>query len=113
MPSFWVGSAGLAAHLAQAAGDGASPPAGISVNGAILTVVGSLSSVSRGQAERLQEATGMASIDIPAGVLRQGRTDARWAGLQQTLDASLGQGHDLPIPISHRDDCLSLVLTEF
>ena len=29
VPSFWVGSAGLAAHLAQAAGDGASPPAGI------------------------------------------------------------------------------------
>lgn len=103
VPSFWVGSAGLAAHLAQAAGGAASPPAGISVNGAILTVVGSLSSVSRGQAERLQEATGMASIDIPAGVLRQGRTDARWAGLQQTLDASLGQGRDLLLTIGMDD----------
>lgn len=96
---FWVGSAGLAYHLAQFAGGSAPPPASPAVDGAILTVVGSLSSVSRAQAGRLQEATGMRRVDIAASLLRQGRSDARWAGLQQTLAATLGQGQDLLLTI--------------
>ena len=99
VPCFWVGSAGLAFHLAQVAGRTAAPPASLAVNGAILTVVGSLSSVSRAQAERLQEATGMRCVDVAASVLRQGKPDARWAGLQQTLATTLGQGQDLLLTI--------------
>lgn len=98
-PCFWVGSAGLAVHLAQLVGGVASPPASPTVDGAILTVVGSLSSVSRAQAKRLQEATGMLCVDIAASVLRQGKSDARWAGLQQRLAATLGQGQDLLLTI--------------
>ena len=99
VPCFWVGSAGLAFHLAQVAGGTASPAGSVRVSGAILTVVGSLSSVSRAQAERLQEATDMRSVDIAASVLRQGKSDVRWAGLQQTLAATLGQGQDLLLTI--------------
>lgn len=95
VPFFWVGSAGLAVHLAQIGGGKAAQPARVVVSGAILTVVGSLSGVSRAQADRLQEATGMHRIDISPSLLRQGDSDARWAGLQQTLAATLGQGHDL------------------
>jgi uncharacterized protein YgbK (DUF1537 family) len=41
----------------------------------------------------------MRSVDIAASVLRQGKSDARWAGLQQTLAATLGQGQDLLLTI--------------
>jgi uncharacterized protein YgbK (DUF1537 family) len=99
VPSFWVGSAGLAVYLAQLAGGAASAPPGAAVSGAILTVVGSLSGVSRAQAARLQEVTGMRRVDISASLLRQGGSDARRAGLQQTLAATLGQGQDLLLTI--------------
>jgi 4-hydroxythreonine-4-phosphate dehydrogenase len=100
---FWVGSAGLAIHLAQVDGASAAQPAKVAVNGAILTVVGSLSGVSRAQAERLQRATGMHRIAIPAGMLRQGASNPYWASLQQTLSATLGQGNDLLLTIGVDD----------
>jgi len=102
-PRFWVGSAGLAVHLAQVDGATTAQPAKVAVNGSILTVVGSLSGVSRAQAERLQQATGMRRIDIPAGVLRQGASDPQWSGLQQALSATLGQGDDLLLTIGVDD----------
>lgn len=103
VPCFWVGSAGLAVHLARLHGGKAAQLAGVAVSGAILTVVGSLSGVSRAQAERLQEATGMHRIDISASVLRRGHADPRWAVLQQTIAAVLAQGHDLLVTIGVDD----------
>jgi uncharacterized protein YgbK (DUF1537 family) len=102
MPCFWVGSAGLAEHLAAAAQATASAspaPARLEVTGAILTVVGSLSSVSREQAERLQAATRITRIAVPAGLLRQGPMHAQWSQQQQALDAALAGGRDLLLTI--------------
>lgn len=101
---FWVGSAGLAVHLAQVAGGTALLSPQPAVAGAILTVVGSLSSVSRAQAQRLREATGMASIDVEASLLREGAPAARLAGLQRTLASTLGQGQDLLLTIAMDED---------
>ena len=41
----------------------------------------------------------MRRVDISASLLRQGGSDARRAGLQQTLAATLGQGQDLLLTI--------------
>ena len=98
-PCFWVGSAGLADHLAALA-RGARPAAPeIEVAGAILAVVGSLSSVSREQAARLQEATRITQITMPAGVLRQGRSHPQWARMRQALGTALAGGRDLLLTI--------------
>ena len=101
---FWVGSAGLAVHLAQVAGGTAPPSPKVSVNGAIVTVVGSLSSVSRAQAQRLREATGMASIDVSASLLRPDASAARLADLQRKLASTLGQRQDLLLTIAMDED---------
>ena len=97
---YWVGSAGLAVHLAQVERGSALPSPQLAVAGAILTVVGSLSSVSRAQAQRLRDATGMAGIDVAASLLRQGAPAASVADLRRTLASTLGQGQDLLLTIA-------------
>jgi uncharacterized protein YgbK (DUF1537 family) len=57
LPVYWVGSAGLISHLTQAAGlAGGYEAPRLSVKGSILTVVGSLSTVSRQQGRALGRA---------------------------------------------------------
>jgi uncharacterized protein YgbK (DUF1537 family) len=103
-PCFWVGSAGLAAHLATAMSQGlpaasaASPD--VDVRGAILTVVGSMSSISREQARQLAAATRIACLEASVGVLRGGPSDAGWLDLQRHLGAALAQGRDLLLTIA-------------
>ena len=99
LPRFWVGSAGLAAHLAAAVSP-ASPglPAAspqVDVHGAILTVVGSMSSVSREQARPLAAATSIVAMDVAVSILRAGPMDVGWRDVQQRVGAVLAQGRDL------------------
>lgn len=102
VPRFWVGSAGLANHLSAAAYGAVNPvlAAPLSTGGAILTVVGSLSSVSRAQAEYLFDHGRMARIDVPASVLREGQANAQWQQLRDTLGTALRNESDLLIMIS-------------
>jgi uncharacterized protein YgbK (DUF1537 family) len=97
IPRFWVGSAGLANHLPAAAHAAAKSVLVTPVNtsGSILTVVGSVSSVSRNQAEYLFATGQMERIDAPARVLRQGQSHPQWQELQNTLDRSLQKKRDI------------------
>ena len=100
---FWVGSAGLATHLATAVRQAlprtlpiASKP---TVRGAILTVVGSMSGISREQARQLDAATGIGCTEVPIDVLQGGPLDAAWLDLQQRLGGALADGRDLLLMI--------------
>lgn len=90
--TIWVGSAGLAHHLPEAAGlrrprrPDALPPA----DGPILFVVGSMSRVSREQVERLAAAPGIELVTVPPADLRAG--GGPWQG---RLDAALATGRDV------------------
>jgi 4-hydroxythreonine-4-phosphate dehydrogenase len=107
-PCFWVGSAGLAAHLAAVLSRAAPTPAKFETRGAILAVVGSLSSVSRQQADRLHAATGIARVDVAAGVLRQGAAHAHWTELRQMLGAALAQQRDLLLTIGMEEEAVDM-----
>ena len=102
LPVYWVGSAGLAAHLPGAAGlAGHAGVPDVDVSGAIVTVVGSLSTASRQQAEVLAAETGMQVFVVPPAVLRAGETDARWQELRDALGATLRAGGDALIRTGH------------
>jgi 4-hydroxythreonine-4-phosphate dehydrogenase len=94
MPRFWVGSAGLASHLAAAARVPAGPAAPVVTRGAILTVVGSFSSVSRAQAGYLSARGPVERIDVPAGLLRLGQAHPHWRELCSALEMSLQKDRD-------------------
>jgi uncharacterized protein YgbK (DUF1537 family) len=98
---YWVGSAGLAAHLPQAAGitrlAGRSPAPKLQVSGAIVAVVGSLSAVSRQQAEQLAAPGDMVVLVPSPEVLRAGAADARWQALQAAVAEAIDSGRDLLI----------------
>jgi 4-hydroxythreonine-4-phosphate dehydrogenase len=81
------------------AGDAARLPS-ISVRGPILTVVGSLSSVSRKQAETLFQSRQMTRIDIPAILLSGEDSHAKWGEIQIRLAATLAGGGDVLLVIS-------------
>jgi uncharacterized protein YgbK (DUF1537 family) len=105
-PCFWVGSAGLANHLATVVSQALPgvPTIGpdVDVRGAILTVVGSMSSISREQARQLAAAPHVACIEVTIDVLRGGPLGAGWLDLQQGLAAALAQGRDALLLISPR-----------
>ena len=98
-PRFWVGSAGLAAHLAAAVNQAvpaiqaASPE--VDVRGAILTLVGSMSSISREQARQLSAATPIVCMEVAISILRGGPMHGGWLDLQQRLGVECAQGRDL------------------
>lgn len=98
-PRFWVGSAGLANHLPAAVLAPARPAAALITNGSILTVVGSLSNVSRAQAEYLAATGQVERLDVPASILRHGQAHARWQNLRDKLELSLQQQRDIVIMI--------------
>jgi uncharacterized protein YgbK (DUF1537 family) len=104
MPCFWVGSAGLAAQLAIAVSQvfpaTLAAPLKVDVRGAILTVVGSMSSISREQARQLDAVARIACMEVAVSVLRGGAIHAGWSDLQQRLSAALAQGHDLLLTIA-------------
>jgi 4-hydroxythreonine-4-phosphate dehydrogenase len=98
LPVYWVGSAGLAAHLTGAAMlQGRTAIEEVHVNGSIFTVVGSLSAVSREQARVLEQATNIAVHNVAPSVLRAGESGSRWQKLQDALIASVRQNQDVLI----------------
>ncbi|MEI7612410.1 MAG: four-carbon acid sugar kinase family protein [Betaproteobacteria bacterium] len=98
LPVYWVGSAGLAAHLPGAAKlEGHTAMPRLAVTGAIVTVVGSLSAVSRQQAEIL-EAGATLEVFVPSPeVLRAGEADSRWQALRAGVGQALHEGRDVLI----------------
>jgi uncharacterized protein YgbK (DUF1537 family) len=100
---FWVGSAGLANQMPNAARliGHAEPASRIEVKGAILTVVGSVSAVSRAQAEALFNTRAMKRVDLPADVLTDGERHADWSRYQRQLGATLESGGDLLLMIAN------------
>lgn len=98
LPVYWVGSAGLATHLPQAAGlvgKAASPR--LAVSGPIVTVVGSLSAVSRQQAQVLESNADL-TVFVPTPVLlRTGETHPLWQSLRDQIGEALSAGRDVMI----------------
>jgi uncharacterized protein YgbK (DUF1537 family) len=105
LPRFWVGSAGLANHLPDAAPDSprGTRPAPVTTDGSILTVVGSLSSVSRAQAEQLFACAHMDRLEVVPGILRQGQAHPQWQEVRDTLTALLRQKRDVLLLIGKED----------
>lgn len=101
VPHFWVGSAGLAPHLAQAAGlpARAHQAPDVQVQGPILTVVGSASSISRAQAAHLEAHAPHKRIDLPVSMLRDGSTHREWSGISRTCSLALRGEQDVLIVI--------------
>lgn len=98
LPVYWVGSAGLAAHLPGAFGiRGSARAPAISVAGPTLIVVGSASEVSRQQARALEQRRGatLRSMVAPAAVLRAGDADPQWRALGERARSALAGGSDL------------------
>jgi uncharacterized protein YgbK (DUF1537 family) len=93
---FWVGSAGLSSHLAAILPAAARPPSvpALSVQGAIVTVVGSLSSVSREQVEHLCSNADLERIEVPVAVLRGGPSHPQWQEIGRAVEASLRADRD-------------------
>ncbi|HEY1999986.1 nucleotide-binding domain containing protein, partial [Paraburkholderia sp.] len=107
---FWVGSGGLARELASltdvfdaASADNAAPSTVPAAGGAVLILVGSLSTVSAQQCAMLRERAGVGELVIPPAVLREGESHAQWAEWQARVGAQLGARTDLLVRIG-RDD---------
>jgi uncharacterized protein YgbK (DUF1537 family) len=98
LPVYWVGSAGLIAHLPRALGlrGGYAAPS-LSIQGSILTVVGSLSSISHQQAAQLAAHATVKVFAIATEVLCAGEAHALWPQLELDIGRALSLGHDVMI----------------
>jgi D-threonate/D-erythronate kinase len=107
LPVYWVGSAGLAAHLPRAAGmaGNASMPRP-AITAPIVTVVGSSSTVSREQADVLERHVCLPVFAPSPEVLRGGETHPTWLAMRDELGRALSGGMDVLIRIGGegRDD---------
>ncbi|AGH86515.1 4-hydroxythreonine-4-phosphate dehydrogenase PdxA [Ralstonia pseudosolanacearum] len=99
---FWVGSAGLAPALIRAVGLGSANAAvegdaATAIAGPVLTVVGSMSSVSHTQAAELKAAAGarLLSLELPIEAL-----DTPQADITQTVIDALCDGRDVLVTLS-------------
>lgn len=113
---FWVGSAGLAADLMSALNltDSTAPaaapivpiaPAHHTPNQPVLTVVGSMSSVSHAQIERLKAEAGSALVPFEVDtktLLAEPLTEAH-ANLARKVSAALQQGRHVVVSLSQSD----------
>ena len=100
--AFWVGSAGLAPALIRALGLGSANATveGDAVNaitGPVLTVVGSMSSVSHTQARELKAGAGagLLALELPVEAL-----DTPQADITQTVIDALSEGRDVLVTLS-------------
>jgi len=97
---FCVGSAGLAHHLAPALGIVAdTPPVSLRLRGPVLVAVGSLSGVSRIQAEHLAREPGIVTLTVRPEALRQGEFSPGWKAASTKFDDALQQGADVLLTI--------------
>ncbi|GCB05806.1 4-hydroxythreonine-4-phosphate dehydrogenase PdxA [Ralstonia sp. SET104] len=100
--AFWVGSAGLAPALIRALGLGGANAAAegdvvSSITGPVLTVVGSMSSVSHTQARELKAGAGagLLALELPVEAL-----DTPQADITQTVIDALCEGRDVLVTLS-------------
>lgn len=102
LPVYWVGSAGLAAHLFVAAGlrGRAGDLPRLSVSGPIVTVVGSMSSLSHRQAEALEARADLARFLPSSALLRAGASHPDWHALESALHEALRAGRDVMLRIA-------------
>ena len=102
---FWVGSAGLAHHLAPAAGIVATPASPVTIvpGGPVLVAVGSLSAVSRGQARRLAQEPSVASVIVASEALRKGEFHPAWQIAASALETALRSRDDVLLAIDTGD----------
>jgi 4-hydroxythreonine-4-phosphate dehydrogenase len=99
--AFWVGSAGLAPALIRALGLGSAnaavePDAAVPATGPVLTVVGSMSSVSHTQAGELKAGAGaqLLTLELPVDTL-----DTPQADVTQTVIDALCEGRDVLVTL--------------
>jgi D-threonate/D-erythronate kinase len=98
LPVYWVGSAGLAAHLPRAAGlEGHASQPRLAIAGPILTVVGSLSAVSRRQAAVLERHAPLSVFAPTPEALRTGESHPLWQSLRDEVGQALSAGQDVMI----------------
>ena len=98
LPVYWVGSAGLVAHLPAAAGlTGCAKPITPTVSGSIVTVVGSLSPVSRQQAQNLEAGVDLALFEPAPVLLRAGSASSLWQSTVEAIGQALALGRDVLI----------------
>jgi D-threonate/D-erythronate kinase len=98
LPVYWVGSAGLVAHLLRAAeleGDARQPS--LAFAAPILTVVGSLSAVSRQQAHVLECHADLSLFAPTPEALRTGESHPLWQSLRDEVGQALSAGRDVMI----------------
>jgi D-threonate/D-erythronate kinase len=98
LPVYWVGSAGLVAHLLRAAGlEGHASQPRLAITGPILTVVGSLSAVSREQAHVLECHAHLSVFAPTPEALRTGESHPHWQSLRDQIGQALSAGSDVMI----------------
>lgn len=98
---FWVGSAGLAHHLAPASGIVADRrPVSLRLCGPVLVAVGSRSDVSRVQARHLASEPGVSAVTVGPETLLEGESSPEWQAASARLDDALRQGADVLLTIS-------------
>jgi D-threonate/D-erythronate kinase len=101
---FWVGSAGLAHHLARAYGFvAATPSMSLPLRGPVLVTVGSRSDVSRVQSRHLAQDTGVSTLTVPPEALLQGECSRDWQAISAGLDSALQHGADVLLTIGSAD----------
>ncbi len=97
---FWVGSAGLAHHVAPVCGLVAStPPVSLRLRGPVLVAAGSRSDVSRVQSRHLAREPGVSALSVPPDALLRGESSADWQAISSGLDSALQRGADVLLTI--------------
>jgi D-threonate/D-erythronate kinase len=116
LPVYWVGSAGLAPHLLRAAGlEGHASRPRLAIAAPILTVVGSLSAVSRRQADVLEYHAQLSVFAPTPEALRTGESHPLWQSLRAQVGQALSAGRDVVIRTAvegHDDLAAGRVLCE-
>jgi len=118
----WAGSGGLARHAPIALGlHPRAPIASVEwvAGGPLLYVVGSLSQVSRDQAERLGREPGVFTTSLRCDTLMAGASSPEWSRGADSLRTALGRGEDVVVSIapdledSPEDPALASALAQF
>jgi 4-hydroxythreonine-4-phosphate dehydrogenase len=110
---FWVGSAGLAAHLPKALGLAPAQAPIINTGGPVLCVVGSMSRHSRAQAHQLVDKAGLYHLEVSAATLLEPAQQGTRHALILKLLGSLGEGRDAVLTLSQaaRDPAQAVALS--
>lgn len=109
VPSFWVGSGGLAREIAALAAPVASEPEAACAmpsqhaGAPVLILAGSLSAVCERQCAMLRMRGGVAEQVVPPAVLRAGAQHPEWPAWHARIGQALEAGDDLLLRIG-RDD---------